>query len=70
MDVRTTVMTVISVTLGVILCGSVLAPSASDVIGDLKDDGHDQWAAMIDLVVIIVILGLIVGAIYMYTSSK
>lgn len=70
MDVRGTVMTVISVTLGVILCGSVLVPQAQIVIDGLNDEGETQWAALISLVVTLTILGLVVAAIYMYTSSK
>lgn len=70
MDVRGTVMTVISVTLGVILCGSVLVPQAQIVIDSLNDEGETQWAALISLVVTLTILGLVVAAIYMYTSSK
>lgn len=70
MDVKGTVMTVISVTLGVILCGSVLVPQSQTVIDQLLDDGQNQWASLISLVVTLTILGLVVAAIYMYTSSR
>lgn len=70
MDVRTTVMTIISVTLGVILVGSILVPQSASVIDDLIKDGHDDWASLVSLVVTITIIGIVVAALYMYTSSR
>lgn len=70
MDVRSTVITVISVTIGVILCGSVLIPLSVDVINGLTEDGLTQWASLISLTVTLTILGIVVAALYMYTSSK
>lgn len=69
MDVRTTVMTVVSVTVGVILVGSLLIPQCAQVISDLQTD-HPEWAALVSLVVTITIIGLVVAAMYMYTQSK
>lgn len=63
-------MTIISVTLGVILCGTVLAPQAQGVIDSLMQDGQDQWAALIGLVVTLTILSLVVMAILMFTRSR
>ena len=71
MDVRGTVLTIISVTVGVILCGSVLIPISVDVVGDLNDDPETkQWGTLISLTVTLTILGIVVAALYMYTSSK
>ena len=70
MDVRTTVMTIISVTLGVIMVGSVLVPQSVTVINDLNDEGHSDWAGLVSLVVTITIIGIVVAALYMYTSSR
>lgn len=70
MDVRGTVITIISVTIGVILCGSVLIPLSVDVINGLTEDGLTQWASLISLTVTLTILGIVVAALYMYTSSK
>ncbi len=70
MDVRTTVMTIISVTLGVIMVGSVLVPQSVTVIDDLNDEGHSDWAGLVSLVVTITIIGIVVAALYMYTSSR
>lgn len=69
MDIRTTVMTVVSVTVGVILVGSLLVPECAQVISDLQTD-HPEWAALVSLVVTITIIGLVVAAMYMYTQSK
>lgn len=68
MDVRTTVITVISVTIGVILVGSLLIPQAAAVIDDLTAE-HPEWAALVSLTVTITIIGLVVAALYMYTSK-
>ncbi len=70
MDVRGTVLTVISVTLGVIMVGSILIPQSQSVIDNLVENEQDDWAALISLVVTITIIGLIVAALCMYTSSR
>ena len=69
MDVRTTVLTIVSVTVGIILVGSLLIPQAAQVIDGLTAD-HPEWAALVSLVVTITIIGIVVAALYMYTSSK
>jgi len=70
MDVKGTVVAVISVTIGVILCATVLIPQSVNVVNDLNDQGLTQWGGLIDLVVLLTILGLVVAAVYMYTSSR
>lgn len=71
MDVRGTVITIVSVTIGVVLCGSLLIPIATDVVGDLNEDPETkQWGTLISLTVTLTILGIVVAALYMYTSSK
>ena len=69
MDVRTTVLTIVSVTVGIILVGSLLIPQAAAVIDDLTAD-HPEWAALVSLTVTITIIGIVVAALYMYTSSR
>lgn len=69
MDVRSTVLTIVSVTVGVILVGSLLIPQASSVISDLETE-YPQWASLVSLVVTISIIGIVVAALYMYTESK
>lgn len=70
MDVRSTVITIVSVTIGVILVGSLLVPQASSVIDKLQDEDHGDWASLVSLVVTITIIGIVVAALYMYTSSR
>lgn len=70
MDVRSTVITIVSVTIGVILVGSLLVPQAAAVIQKLQDESHGEWASLISLVVTITIIGIVVAALYMYTSSR
>lgn len=70
MDVRSTVITIVSVTIGVILVGSLLVPQAASVIEDLNNQDHGEWASLIGLVVTITIIGLVVAALYMYTSYR
>jgi uncharacterized protein involved in cysteine biosynthesis len=69
MDVRTTVLTIVSVTVGIILVGSLLIPQASLVIADLTAE-HPEWASLVSLTVTITIIGIVVAALYMYTSSR
>lgn len=69
MDVRTTVLTIVSVTVGVILVGSLLIPQAAIVIDDLQEN-HPEWASLVSLTVTITIIGIVVAALYMYTSSR
>lgn len=70
MDVRSTVITIVSVTIGVILVGSLLVPQAASVIEKLQNEDHGDWASLVSLVVTITIIGIVVAALYMYTSSR
>ena len=70
MDVKGTVVTVISVTIGVILCCTVLIPQTDLVLQTMPDEELAQWGGLIDLVVLFTVLGLVVAALYMYTSSR
>ena len=71
MDVRGTVITIVSVTIGVVLCGSLLIPIATETVSDLNADPETkQWGTLISLTVTLTILGIVVAALYMYTSSK
>lgn len=70
MDVKGTVVTVISVTIGVILCCTVLIPQTDLVLDGMSESELSQWGGLIDLVVLMTILGLVVAALYMYTSSR
>lgn len=65
-----TVMAILSVAIGLILIGSLLAPIASDVMADLTANyGGDgaTWASLVGVTVVISILGLIIVAVNNYT---
>lgn len=63
-------MTIVSVTIGVILVGSLLVPMASDVMSQLTEAGQTSWSALVGVVVTIVIISLVVVALYAVTSKK
>lgn len=70
MDVRGTVVTIISVTIGIILVCTVLIPQSGNVIDGMSEADKQQWGGLLDLVVLLTVLGLVVAALYMYTSSR
>lgn len=70
MDVRGTVVTIISVTIGIILVCTVLIPQSGNVLAGMSEADRAQWGGLIDVVVLLTILGLVVAALYMYTSAR
>lgn len=74
LSINAVVMTVISLAIGIVLIGSLLAPIAADTIEDLKDPanfGADgaTWANLVGVTVIFAILGLIIVAVNTYTKK-
>lgn len=65
MDVSSVVMAVVSVTVGILLVGSLLIPQASQVMADLQD-AHSDWASLIGVVVVCSIVGLVAVALYTF----
>ena len=63
-------MSIVSITVGIILVGSLLAPQASEVMDDLADSGEAGWASMVGVTVIMVIISLILIAILGFSSKK
>ena len=55
--------------LGVMLCGSLLIPIASDVMSDLTDAGEGTWASMVGVVVLVSLVSLVVVALYSYSEK-
>lgn len=79
LSINGTVITIVSITIGIILVGSLLAPVANDVMEDLTatDSGGNpifengaSWASLVGVVVIICVIGLIVVAVNGYTGGK
>lgn len=69
MEIRTVVTTIVAVTLGVMLCGSLLIPIASDIMKSLSDAGEDTWSAMVGVVVLVSLVSLVVVALYSYSEK-
>lgn len=70
MDVRQVVMTIIAITVGVLLVGTLLVPQAQSVIDSLTDSGQGTWASLIGVVVMISIIGLVLVSVYGFSDRK
>lgn len=72
LTVNTVVLTIVAVSIGLILIGSLLAPIASDVMADLVKIGSDgqRWADLVGVTVVMSILALIVLAINSYVKDR
>ena len=70
MDVRSTVLTIVSVTVGILLVSSLLLPELSVALEGLTPEEESEYGPLLKLTAIITIIGIIVAALYMYTSSK
>lgn len=77
LSVNAVIMTIVSVSLGIVMIGSLLAPIASDVMSDLTAKvgnvpvyaNGETWASLIGVVVMMVILGLVVLSVNQYTKK-
>lgn len=79
LSINTTVISIIAVSIGVVLIGSLLAPIASDVMAQLTatDAGGNPvyenggtWSSLIGVVVVMAILGLVIVAVNNYTKKN
>ena len=70
MEIRNVVMSIVSITVGIILVGSLLAPQAQEVMGQLVDSGEGGWASMVGVTVLMVIVSLILIAILGFSTKK
>lgn len=70
MDVRQVVMTIIAITVGVLLVGTLLVPQAQSVIDSLTKSGQGTWASLIGVVVMISIIGLVLVSVYGFSDRK
>lgn len=78
LSINGTVMTICCVAVGLILCGSLLAPISQDVMdtlthetGGVPDFTEGQtWASLIGVCVLFCILGLVIVAVNGYTNGK
>ena len=70
MEIQKTVMSIVAVTIGIILVGSLLAPQAQKVMNELSAMGESGWSSMVGITVIMVIISLILIAILGFSSKK
>ena len=78
LSINGTVITIISVCLGLIMIGSVLAPVAQDVMDTLTHEtggvpdftNGATWASLVGVCVLFCILGLLIIAVNGYTNGK
>ena len=72
LSINSVVITIIAVAVGLVLIGSLLAPTANNVMADLVALGGDgaSWANLVGVVVIVSILGLIIVAVNEYTKKS
>ncbi len=69
MDVSSVVLSVVAVTIGVMLVGTLLIPQVDKVTAALSAD-HSDWAALFGVVVVCSIVGLVAVALYAFKSGK
>lgn len=69
MDVSSVVLSVVAVTIGVMLVGTLLIPQVDKVTASLSAD-HSDWAALFGVVVVCSIIGLVAVALYAFKSGK
>lgn len=66
MDVKEVVTTIVAITVGVLLIGSLLVPQAQTVIDTMTAAGQGNWASLVGVVVIVCIVSLVVVALHAY----
>ena len=78
LSINSTVLTVVSIAIGLVLVGSLLAPVAQSVMDDLTHetggvpdytDGA-TWASLVGVLVLFSIIGLLIVAVNGYTNGK
>lgn len=65
MDVSSVVVSVVAVTVGVMLIGSLMIPQVTKVMADLEEE-HSDWASLLGVVVVCSIIGLVAVALYTF----
>lgn len=71
LSINSVVLTLIAVSIGIVMIGSLLAPIATDTIADLNLLGGEaeKWAGLVGIVVMFSILGLIIVAVNSFTRK-
>lgn len=66
MDVKDVVTTIVAITVGVLLIGTLLVPQAQTVINTMNEKDQEGWASLVSVVVVVSIISLVVIALYAY----
>lgn len=66
MDVKEVVTTIVAITVGVLLIGTLLVPQAQTVISTMNENSQGNWASLVSVVVIVTIVSLVVVALHAY----
>lgn len=71
LSINSVVITILALAIGIVLIGSLLAPTAMDVMASLTELGGEAatWANLVGVVVVISTLGLIIVAVNSYTKN-
>lgn len=71
LSINSVVLTLIAVSIGIVMIGSLLAPIAMDTIADLNLLGGEaeKWAGLVGIVVMFSTLGLIIVAVNSFTRK-
>lgn len=73
LSINGTVLTIVSIAIGLVTIGSVLAPISVSVMDDMIANYGDQgatWASLVGVVVLLSILGLVIVAVNGYTNGR
>lgn len=71
MEIRNVVMSIVSITVGILLVGSLLGPNAASVMEDLDDlPGGSGWASLVGVTVVMVIISLVLIAVLGFSAKK
>jgi len=70
MEIRNVVMSIVSITVGILLVGSLLAPQAAETMEDLTDLGEGSWASLVGITVVMVIISLVLIAVLGFSAKK
>lgn len=70
MEIRNVVMSIVSITIGILLVGSLLGPQAIQTAQELTDLGEGSWASLIGVTVVMVIISLVLVAVLGFSAKK
>ena len=70
MDVKSTIITLVSVTIGAVLVGEMVIPIIESEISALKTAGYTSSAALMGVVITICIISLVLIPVFGFTGGR